>query len=103
MAGGFNPMMGMGGGMGGPMQFIKSRAKMYDPELDEVVTFADVAVVKIEFGMRTMELVSPKTVYRSNVQLLLESATKPAGVRSNSGLAMPFAMGQTDRVEARPK
>jgi cell division protease FtsH len=32
-----------GGGMGGPMAFIKSRAKMYDPELDEVVTFADVA------------------------------------------------------------
>jgi cell division protease FtsH len=32
-----------GGGMGGPMQFIKSRAKMYDPELDEKVTFADVA------------------------------------------------------------
>ncbi len=32
-----------GGGMGNPMQFIKSRAKMYDPELDEVVTFADVA------------------------------------------------------------
>ena len=25
------------------MQFIKSRAKMYDPELDEKVTFADVA------------------------------------------------------------
>jgi cell division protease FtsH len=38
-------MMGRmgGGGMGGPMQFIKSRAKMYDPELDEKVTFADVA------------------------------------------------------------
>lgn len=32
-----------GGGMGNPMQFIKSRAKMYDPELDEKVTFADVA------------------------------------------------------------
>jgi cell division protease FtsH len=32
-----------GGGMGGPMQFIKSRAKMYDPEVDEKVTFADVA------------------------------------------------------------
>ena len=32
-----------GGGMGGPMQFIKSRAKMYDPELEEKVTFADVA------------------------------------------------------------
>jgi cell division protease FtsH len=31
------------GGMWGPMQFIKSRAKMYDPELDEKVTFADVA------------------------------------------------------------
>jgi cell division protease FtsH len=25
------------------MAFIKSRAKMYDPELDEKVTFADVA------------------------------------------------------------
>ncbi len=32
-----------GGGMGGPMAFIKSRAKVYDPELDEKVTFADVA------------------------------------------------------------
>ncbi len=32
-----------GWGMGSPMQFIKSRAKMYDPEVDEVVTFADVA------------------------------------------------------------
>ncbi len=32
-----------GGGMGSPMAFIKSRAKMYDPELDEKVTFADVA------------------------------------------------------------
>jgi len=32
-----------GGGMGGPMQFIKSRAKVYDPEVDEQVTFADVA------------------------------------------------------------
>ena len=32
-----------GGGMGNPMAFIKSRAKMYDPELDERVTFADVA------------------------------------------------------------
>jgi cell division protease FtsH len=32
-----------GGGMGNPMAFIKSRAKMYDPELDEKVTFADVA------------------------------------------------------------
>lgn len=29
--------------MGNPMQFIKSRAKMYDPELDEKVTFGDVA------------------------------------------------------------
>lgn len=32
-----------GGGMGGPMAFIKSRARMYDPENDEQVTFADVA------------------------------------------------------------
>lgn len=32
-----------GGGMGGPMAFIKSRAKVYDPEIDEQVTFADVA------------------------------------------------------------
>ncbi len=32
-----------GGGMGSPMAFIKSRAKMYDPEVDEKVTFADVA------------------------------------------------------------
>lgn len=32
-----------GGGMGGPMAFIKSRAKVYDPETDEQVTFADVA------------------------------------------------------------
>ncbi len=32
-----------GGGMGGPMAFIKSRAKVYDPEMDEKVTFADVA------------------------------------------------------------
>jgi cell division protease FtsH len=32
-----------GGGMGSPMAFIKSRAKMYDPEIDEKVTFADVA------------------------------------------------------------
>ncbi len=32
-----------GGGMGGPMAFIKSRARMYDPENDEKVTFADVA------------------------------------------------------------
>lgn len=32
-----------GGGMGNPMQFIKSRAKMYDPEVDEKVTFGDVA------------------------------------------------------------
>lgn len=38
-------MMGRmgGGGMGGPMAFIKSRARMYDPENDEQVTFADVA------------------------------------------------------------
>ncbi len=38
-------MMGrMGGGsMGGPMAFIKSRARMYDPENDEKITFADVA------------------------------------------------------------
>ncbi len=37
-------MSRMGGwGMGNPMQFIKSRAKMYDPDLDEKVTFADVA------------------------------------------------------------
>ncbi len=32
-----------GGGMGGPMAFIRSRAKIYDPLLDEKVTFADVA------------------------------------------------------------
>jgi cell division protease FtsH len=32
-----------GGGMGGPMAFIRSRAKVYDPEVDEKVTFADVA------------------------------------------------------------
>jgi cell division protease FtsH len=32
-----------GGGMGGPMAFIRSRARMYDPEMDEKVTFADVA------------------------------------------------------------
>lgn len=32
-----------GGGAGGPMAFIKSRAKVYDPETDEQVTFADVA------------------------------------------------------------
>jgi cell division protease FtsH len=32
-----------GGGMGGPMAFIKSRAKVYDPEMDEKVTFEDVA------------------------------------------------------------
>lgn len=32
-----------GGGMGGPMAFIKSRAKIYDPEMDEKVTFQDVA------------------------------------------------------------
>jgi cell division protease FtsH len=31
------------GGMGGPMAFIKSRAKVYDPEMDEKVTFEDVA------------------------------------------------------------
>jgi cell division protease FtsH len=35
--------MGGGGGMGGPMAFIRSRARMYDPEVDEQVTFADVA------------------------------------------------------------
>lgn len=29
--------------MGGPMAFIKSRAKIYDPEMDEKVTFSDVA------------------------------------------------------------
>jgi cell division protease FtsH len=41
-------MMGRmgGGGMGGPMAFIKSRARMYDPENDEQVTFADVAGAK---------------------------------------------------------
>lgn len=33
----------MGGGMGGPMAFIRSRARIYDPLLDEKVTFADVA------------------------------------------------------------
>ncbi len=32
-----------GGGMWGPMAFIKSRARVYDPELDERVTFDDVA------------------------------------------------------------
>ena len=32
-----------GGGMGGPMAFIRSRARVYDPEMDEKVTFADVA------------------------------------------------------------
>lgn len=32
-----------GGGMGGPMAFIKSRAKVYDPDMDEKVTFEDVA------------------------------------------------------------
>ena len=32
-----------GGGMGGPMAFIKSRARVYDPEMDEKVTFEDVA------------------------------------------------------------
>lgn len=29
--------------MGGPMAFIKSRARVYDPEVDEKVTFDDVA------------------------------------------------------------
>lgn len=33
----------MSGGGSGPMAFIKSRARMYDPEQDERVTFADVA------------------------------------------------------------
>lgn len=33
----------MGGGMGGPMAFIRSRARVYDPDLDEKVTFDDVA------------------------------------------------------------
>ncbi len=32
-----------GGGMGSPMAFIKSRARMYDPEMDEKVTFDNVA------------------------------------------------------------
>lgn len=32
-----------GGGMGGPMAFIRSRARVYDPEVDEKITFADVA------------------------------------------------------------
>ena len=32
-----------GGGMGSPMAFIKSRARMYDPEMDEKVTFENVA------------------------------------------------------------
>ncbi len=32
-----------GGGMWGPMAFIRSKAKMYDPDVDEQVTFADVA------------------------------------------------------------
>ncbi len=32
-----------GGGMGNPMSFIKSRARMYDPEMDEKVTFENVA------------------------------------------------------------
>lgn len=29
--------------MGGPMAFIRSRARIYDPETDEKVTFDDVA------------------------------------------------------------
>lgn len=29
--------------MGGPMAFIRSRARVYDPEFDEKVTFEDVA------------------------------------------------------------
>lgn len=33
----------MSGGGNGPMAFIKSRARMYDPEKDEKVTFKDVA------------------------------------------------------------
>lgn len=33
----------MSGGTNGPMAFIKSRARMYDPEKDEKVVFADVA------------------------------------------------------------
>lgn len=33
----------MSGGTNGPMAFIKSRARMYDPEKDEKVTFDDVA------------------------------------------------------------
>lgn len=32
-----------GGGMGGPMAFIRSRARVYDPETDEKITFAQVA------------------------------------------------------------
>jgi len=36
-------MAGGAGGMGGPMAFIRSRARVYDPENDEKVTFADVA------------------------------------------------------------
>lgn len=32
-----------GGGMGGPMAFIRSRARVYDPETDEKITFEDVA------------------------------------------------------------
>ena len=32
-----------GGGMGSPMAFIKSRARIYDPEMDEKVTFDNVA------------------------------------------------------------
>lgn len=34
---------GGGGPMGGAMSFIRSRARVYDPEVDEKVTFADVA------------------------------------------------------------
>ncbi|MDD5376763.1 MAG: ATP-dependent zinc metalloprotease FtsH [Candidatus Gracilibacteria bacterium] len=33
----------MSGGQNGPMAFIKSRARMYDPEKDEKITFKDVA------------------------------------------------------------
>jgi len=33
----------MSGGTNGPMAFIKSRARMYDPEKDEKITFKDVA------------------------------------------------------------
>lgn len=32
-----------GGGMGGPMAFIKSRARVYNPETDEKITFENVA------------------------------------------------------------